>query len=50
VTASLVAAYTDRYVERGRCPADDRLDAWAATGACFLPEELRELPASLPLP
>jgi glutamate--cysteine ligase len=27
-----VAAYADRWVRRGRSPADDRLDAWAATG------------------
>ncbi len=32
-TASAVAAYHDRYVARGRCPADDRLDAWARSGA-----------------
>ena len=26
------AAFMDRYVTRGRCPADDRLDAWARAG------------------
>lgn len=26
-------AFVDRYVSRGRCPADDLLDAWAARGA-----------------
>ncbi|MGH9183024.1 MAG: ergothioneine biosynthesis glutamate--cysteine ligase EgtA [Acidimicrobiales bacterium] len=29
-TEAACAAYADRYVERGRCPADDLLDAWAA--------------------
>ena len=28
-TVAAVAAWQDRYVSRGRCPADDRLDAWA---------------------
>jgi len=28
-----VAAYADRWVRRGRSPADDLLDAWADTGA-----------------
>ncbi|MDQ6797791.1 MAG: glutamate-cysteine ligase family protein [Actinomycetota bacterium] len=31
----LVAAYSERWVERGRTPADDRLDAWADHGALF---------------
>ncbi|HWW45436.1 MAG TPA: ergothioneine biosynthesis glutamate--cysteine ligase EgtA, partial [Acidimicrobiia bacterium] len=26
------AAFMDRYVLRGRCPADDRLDAWMRAG------------------
>ncbi len=28
--ADRVAAFRDRYVDRGRCPADDLLDAWRA--------------------
>lgn len=28
----LVEAYRDRYVSRDRCPADDLVDAWRATG------------------
>jgi len=35
--ADLVAAYADRWVRRGRCPADDHLEAWARTGT-LLPE------------
>ena len=35
-TIDTVAAYLDRYVDRGRCPADDVLDNWRRTGACFL--------------
>ncbi len=31
----VVETYTDRWVGRGRCPADDRLDAWRATGELF---------------
>ncbi|MGH3578764.1 MAG: glutamate-cysteine ligase family protein [Mycobacterium sp.] len=31
-TALLVDAFHDRYVSRGRCPADDRLDEWAESG------------------
>jgi glutamate--cysteine ligase len=31
-TVDATAAYVDRYVARGRCPADDRLDAWARDG------------------
>jgi hypothetical protein len=31
-TADLVARYRDLYVARHRCPADDRLDEWAAAG------------------
>jgi len=31
----LVAAYAERWVERGRCPADDVLDAWGRDGALF---------------
>jgi glutamate--cysteine ligase len=28
----VVERYRDRYVSRGRCPADDLVDAWTATG------------------
>jgi glutamate--cysteine ligase len=31
-TTSAVAAFNDRYVARGRCPADDRLDEWTRDG------------------
>jgi glutamate--cysteine ligase len=31
-TTDLVAAYQDRYVARSRCPADDRIEEWAADG------------------
>ncbi|NEC53224.1 ergothioneine biosynthesis glutamate--cysteine ligase EgtA, partial [Actinospica acidiphila] len=30
VLVDRVAAFRDRYVARGRCPADDLLDAWRA--------------------
>jgi len=33
VLADAVRAYAERFVERGRCPADDALDAWRCTGA-----------------
>jgi iron(II)-dependent oxidoreductase len=32
-TVAAVEDFVDRYVARGRCPADDRLDEWDATGA-----------------
>ena len=35
-TFAAVEEFVDRYVERGRCPADDRLDGWNATG-CLWP-------------
>jgi len=35
----LVEAYADRWVRRGRSPADDRLDAWRRTGDLFPPAE-----------
>jgi glutamate--cysteine ligase len=35
--ADAVAAYVERWVDRGRTPADDRLDAWAE-GRSSLPE------------
>jgi glutamate--cysteine ligase len=31
-TVAAVQEFVERYVERGRCPADDRLDEWEATG------------------
>ncbi len=39
-TIDTVAAYLDRYVARGRCPADDVLDHWLRCGAAFLPGAL----------
>ncbi len=36
-----VSAFTERYVARGRCPADDRLDALQA-GASSVPPALEE--------
>jgi glutamate--cysteine ligase len=38
-TASVVAAYHDRWVAQGRTPADDRLDQWRATGELLPPSE-----------
>jgi glutamate--cysteine ligase len=32
-TIAAVADFVDRYVARGRCPADDRLDEWATSGS-----------------
>jgi len=31
----LVEQYADRWIRLGRCPADDRLDAWRETGQLF---------------
>ena len=39
-TVDAVGGYLDRYVDRGRCPADDVLDHWRRTGALFLPGDL----------
>ncbi|HVF13246.1 MAG TPA: glutamate-cysteine ligase family protein [Acidimicrobiales bacterium] len=39
-TMDAVAGYLDRYVDRGRCPADDVLDHWRRTGALFLPGDV----------
>src|SRR5215216_1184286 len=36
-TVLAVEAFVDRYVARGRCPADDRLDAWQDDGT-LIPE------------
>lgn len=35
--AELVAHYADRWVRRGRAPADDRLDAWRERGELYPP-------------
>jgi len=35
----LVELYADHWVRCGRCPADDRLDAWRQTGDLFPPAE-----------
>ena len=43
-TVAAVEEFVDRYVARGRCPADDRLDEWAATGR-LLPEPDNAEPA-----
>jgi len=43
----LVAAYVERWVDRGRTPADDRLDAWAEHGALF-PDTRGALPPEYP--
>jgi glutamate--cysteine ligase len=39
---SRVERWIDRYVCRGRCPADDRLDAWARSGSTVLPPSPEE--------
>jgi glutamate--cysteine ligase len=33
--ANVASTYYDRWVARGRCPADDRLDAWRVDGSLF---------------
>ncbi len=38
----LVDAYADRWVRRGRSPADDRVDSWRRTGDLFPPAESPE--------
>jgi glutamate--cysteine ligase len=35
----LASLYLDRWVARGRCPADDRLDQWRRDGTLFPPSE-----------
>ena len=35
----LVSAYDERWVSRGRSPADDRLDAWRSDGQLFPPDD-----------
>lgn len=37
--ADLTSLYLDRWVARGRCPADDRLDQWRRDGTLFPPSE-----------
>ena len=37
--ADLTSLYFDRWVARGRCPADDRLDQWRRDGTLFPPRE-----------
>jgi glutamate--cysteine ligase len=34
-TIDATGEFMDRYVDRGRCPADDRLDAWSIDGGLF---------------
>lgn len=43
-TIDLVAEYRDRYVARGRCPADDRLAEWTRDGSQWpvAPDRARE--------
>lgn len=38
-TLALVARYLDHFVRRGRCPADDRVDAWRRDGSLYPPPE-----------
>ncbi len=42
VRQRLVDAYADRWVRRGRSPADDRLESWRRTGNLFPPAERPE--------
>jgi glutamate--cysteine ligase len=37
-----VSAFAERYVARGRCPADDRLDALRGSASAFAPPALEE--------
>lgn len=39
-TLDALDAFVDRYVARGRTPADDRLDSWQRTGALLLPRDV----------
>lgn len=41
-TRSRVAAFIERHTQRGRCPADDRLDLWRRTGRLLDPSPTRE--------
>ena len=45
-TIAVTEAFAERYVARGRCPADDRLDAWHA-GASALPRPDNARPRDL---
>jgi glutamate--cysteine ligase len=38
-SAAVVATYREHWVERGRCPADDRLDRWRSSGELMPPAE-----------
>jgi glutamate--cysteine ligase len=38
-TITATQAYRDEYVARGRCPADDRLDAWRDGGSALPPAD-----------
>lgn len=44
--ADAVADYAGRFVNRGRTPADDRLDAWRRTGSPLLPVDDLEAAAA----
>jgi glutamate--cysteine ligase len=43
-TVAAVEEFVERYVARGRCPADDRIDEWTATGR-LLPQPDNAEPA-----
>jgi hypothetical protein len=50
-----VTSYYERWVARGRTPADDRLDAWRRDGSLVAPREspvpyIRELVSETALP
>ncbi len=45
-----VADYADRFVNQGRCPADDTLDTWSATGAAPAPSSLAAAAPPAPVP
>ncbi|MBV6507416.1 MAG: Glutamate--cysteine ligase EgtA [Acidimicrobiales bacterium] len=38
-TVALASRYLDHFIRRGRCPADDRLDAWRRDGRLHPPPE-----------
>ncbi len=39
-TITALGDFRDRYVEAGRCPADDRLEAWVKDGSFFSDDDL----------
>lgn len=49
-SAAVTEAFFDRFVSRGRCPADDLLDAWSATGSLFPPGQFPEPAGQVPEP